>query len=122
MKPEKTSLAEGGCESTWQVLQVSIELIKYTQYFCVGSAHIQAFHGNGVSVDTVKQKHPRIRARLAKLGFIDRGNRARRAAFIHCSPQIFLGLCLVLQKSLRFPHSCEISFILGSNLTASAPE
>lgn len=76
--------------------------------------HIQAFHGNDVSADTDKQKCPRIRARLAKRGFTDRGSRTRGATLICCHPQTFLGLSLVLQKSLSFVHSCEISFILGS--------
>lgn len=63
-KPEKSSPAKGGSESTWRVLQGSIKNIRYIQDFCANS-HARQWHG--------KQKHPGIRGRLAKLCFTDQG-------------------------------------------------
>lgn len=64
VKPEKSSPAEGGCESTWQVLQGSIKNIRYAQDFCA-TPHSRQWY--------VKQKHPGIRGRPAKLSFTDQG-------------------------------------------------
>lgn len=81
--------------------------------------HMQASHGNAVKARNIEQKHPGIRGGLAEML---RGSRRRRAALIHCSPQISLRFCLALQKSPRFTRSWEISFFLLSKLTAAAAE